>query len=111
MCSTRRSKPWIVKSQLVKSAKRKGPVRDRRLSLLTGSLETITDWHISGALTSKCFSHLLTSSLELSGQAENSLGYAQGHQKHNKWDLVMLSEASVKKPTYILTLLVSIAVV
>lgn len=42
---------------------------------LTGSLETSTDWQTSGALTSKCFSQLLTSSLVFSGQAENSLGW------------------------------------
>lgn len=45
------------------------------LLLLTGSLETSTDWQMSGALTSKCLSQLLTSSLVLRGQTENSLGY------------------------------------
>lgn len=44
------------------------------LVLLTGSMETSTDWQMSGALTSKCLSQLLTSSSELRGQAENSLG-------------------------------------
>lgn len=43
-------------------------------TLLTGSLDTSTDWQTSGALTSKCFSQLLTSSLVFMGQAENSLG-------------------------------------
>lgn len=41
---------------------------------LTGSLDTSTDWHISGASTSKNCSHLSTSASLVRGQAENSLG-------------------------------------
>lgn len=47
---------------------------------LTGSLDTSTDWQMSGALTSKCLSQLLTSSLVLRGQTENSLGFDRQKQ-------------------------------
>lgn len=44
------------------------------MSVLTGSLDTITDWQMNGELISKCFSQLLTSSSVSKGQAENSRG-------------------------------------
>lgn len=44
---------------------------------LTGSLETITVWQISGAFISKNFSQLFTSSSVFRGQAENSGGYSK----------------------------------
>lgn len=42
---------------------------------LTGSLETITGWQISGAFISKNLSQLFTSSSVFRGQVENSGGY------------------------------------
>lgn len=48
-----------------------------RRNRLTGSLETITVWQISGAFISKNLSQLFTSSSVFRGQAENSGGYSK----------------------------------
>lgn len=52
--------------------------------VLTGSLDTNTDWQTSGALTVKCLSQLLTSSSLLRGQEENSRGFGQGNQEDGR---------------------------